>query len=107
EDRQRPAARRPVRVPCSRRGARSSGLSAPSGCVTSLVERAAGRPDEGRPAADPLGCTDTMPILISLVLGLVMLQAPPAQRFTSSSELVVLHVTVLDHKSGFVSGLAR
>ena len=31
---------------------------------------------------------------------------PPA-RFTSSSELVVLHVTVLDRKSGYVSGLTR
>jgi Ca-activated chloride channel family protein len=48
-----------------------------------------------------------MPIPASLVLALLMLQAAPAQRFTSSSELVVLHVTVLDHKSGFVSGLAR
>lgn len=48
-----------------------------------------------------------MPILVSLVLGLLMLEAPPAQRFTSSSELVVLHVTVLDRKSGFISGLSR
>jgi Ca-activated chloride channel family protein len=32
---------------------------------------------------------------------------PQPPRFTSSSELVVLHVTVLDRKSGFVAGLAR
>ena len=34
-------------------------------------------------------------------------QPQPPHRFTSSSELVVLHVTVLDRKSGYVSGLTR
>src|SRR5687768_1686252 len=33
--------------------------------------------------------------------------APSAPRFTSSSELVVLHVSVIDRKSGNVSGLSR
>src|SRR5215207_9352684 len=57
-----------------------------------------------------------MPILFLLVFGaLTLSQAGPpagtgqtaAPRFSSSSELVVLHVTVLDRKSGYVAGLPR
>src|SRR5688500_16593930 len=33
--------------------------------------------------------------------------APPRAVFSSHSDLVVLHVTVLDGRSGFVSGLPR
>ena len=44
-----------------------------------------------------------MPILILLTLAL----AQEPQRFTSSSELVVLHVSVIDRKSGYLAGLPR
>lgn len=42
--------------------------------------------------------------MLALLVSLLM-QAAPA--FKSSSELVVLHVAVVDHRAGFVSGLPR
>jgi Ca-activated chloride channel homolog len=50
-----------------------------------------------------------MIIVPLLVIASLLLQAPSAQpqRITSRAELVVVHVTVANHKSGYVSGLAR
>jgi len=42
------------------------------------------------------------PLLLSLFL-----QGAQAPAFKSSSELIVLHVAVVDHRAGFVSGLPR
>jgi Ca-activated chloride channel homolog len=67
------------------------------------VFTAAGRRRAIRGAVEPL-----LPFL-AIVLGPLLLQAAPAQpaRLASSSELVVLHVTVVDRKAGFVAGLTR
>jgi VWFA-related protein len=46
--------------------------------------------------------------LIGLILGLLLAQDPqPAATFASRSELVVLRVSVVDRRAGFVSGLPR
>src|SRR5690349_8419403 len=46
-------------------------------------------------------------VLLPAVLALLTPQSPPAPRFTSRSDLVVLPVAVVDRKSGFVPGLPR
>jgi Ca-activated chloride channel homolog len=50
-----------------------------------------------------------MATILALLFGLLLLQAPAGQpqRLTSSSELVVLSVTVVDRRSGYVAGLGR
>lgn len=46
--------------------------------------------------------------MLSLLLAALLLQAsPPRQPFTSTSELVVLRVSVVDRRAGFVGGLPR
>ena len=47
-----------------------------------------------------------LPLLVLLLLGQEPAHQPPP-RFTSRSDLVVLHVSVLDGKKGFVGGLPR
>jgi Ca-activated chloride channel homolog len=47
-----------------------------------------------------------IPFILSLVL-LLQAPSPEPQRFSSRSDLVVLHVTVVDHQAGYVSGLTR
>jgi Ca-activated chloride channel homolog len=51
----------------------------------------------------------TMATMLALLFGPLLLQAPAGQpqRLKSSSELVVLSVTVVDRRSGYVAGLGR
>ena len=45
--------------------------------------------------------------MLLLLIASLLAQAPPRAAFSSRSELVVLRVSVVDHKAGFVSGLPR